>query len=72
MKPLTISIVVLIVAVVGIGIGFRLSGLPSLLDRSESIVVAHWTTGHLTRDGLLKDMAADFNKSRYRTASDKK
>ena len=35
-------------------------------------VVAHWTTGHLTRDGLLKEMAQEFNKGGHRTDSGKK
>ncbi|MCH9011152.1 MAG: VWA domain-containing protein [Chloroflexi bacterium] len=32
-------------------------------------MVSHWTTGHLTRDGLLKDMAREFNKARHYTES---
>ena len=28
-----------------------------------TVRVVHWTTGHLTRDGLLKDMAIEFNKA---------
>ena len=34
-----------------------------------TVVVAHWTTGHLTRDGLLKDMAEEFNKAGRRIGS---
>ena len=34
-----------------------------------TVVVAHWTTGHLTRDGLLKEMAEEFNKTGYRIGS---
>ena len=34
-----------------------------------TVVVAHWTTGHLTRDGLLKDMAEEFNKAGHRIGS---
>ena len=34
-----------------------------------TVVVAHWTTGHLTRDGLLKEMAEEFNKTGYRISS---
>ena len=33
------------------------------------VVVAHWTTGHLTRDGLLPEMAEEFNKASHRTRS---
>jgi Ca-activated chloride channel family protein len=34
-----------------------------------TIRVVHWTTGHLTRDGLLKDMAEEFNEAYYRIGS---
>ncbi len=34
-----------------------------------TVVVAHWTTGHLTRDGLLKDMAEVFNAAAHRVSS---
>ena len=37
-----------------------------------TVVVAHWTTGHLTRDGLLKEMAIEFNKAGHRSGSDTK
>ena len=37
-----------------------------------TVVVAHWTTGHLTRDGLLIEMADEFNKAGYRTRSGEK
>ena len=36
------------------------------------VVVTHWTTGHLTRDGLLKEMAVEFNKDGHRTESGEK
>ena len=38
-------------------------------DLDDTLVVAHWTTGHLTRDGLLKEMAEDFNKAGHVTSS---
>ena len=31
-----------------------------------TVMVVHWTTGHLTWDGLLKDMAEEFNKAGHR------
>ena len=40
-----------------------------IFDRTELVVVVHWTTGHLTRDGLLKDMAIQFNKAKHKTKS---
>ena len=36
------------------------------------VTVVHWTTGHLTRDGLLKDMASEFNKAGHKIGSGKK
>ena len=35
-----------------------------------TVQVNPWTTGHLTRDGLLKDMAKEFNKAGHRIGSD--
>ena len=37
-----------------------------------TVTVSHWTTGHLTRDGLLVEMAKNFNKEGHRTASGEK
>ena len=31
-----------------------------------TVQVVHWTTGHLTRDGLLKDMAKEFNEEGHK------
>jgi hypothetical protein len=31
------------------------------------VLVSHWTTGHLTRDGLLFDMRDEFNDAEHRT-----
>ncbi len=36
------------------------------------VEVVHWATGHLMRDGLLPDMATQFNKAGHRTKSGKK
>ena len=33
------------------------------------VTVVHWTTGHLTRDGLLKDMAREFNAEGHKIGS---
>ena len=41
-------------------------------DGGPSVTVVHWTTGHLTRDGLLTDMAEDFNKAGHKTGSGQK
>ena len=42
----------------------------------ESVVVVHWATGHLVREGedirLLPDMAEEFNKASHRAQSGKK
>ena len=37
-----------------------------------TVKVVHWATGHLTRDGLLPEMAEEFNAAGHRTASGKK
>ena len=37
-----------------------------------SVTVVHWTTGHLTRDGLLNEMAIQFNSAGHRTESGSK
>lgn len=34
-----------------------------------TVTVAHWATGHLTREGLLKEMAVEFNNAGHRTES---
>ncbi len=47
----------------------RIYGPPFGLFESEPVVIAHWTTGHLTRDGLLKDMAREFNDASHRIGS---
>ncbi len=33
----------------------------------ERIEIVHWSTGHLTRDGLLPEMAQKFNEQNHRT-----
>ena len=38
-------------------------------SQAEPVVVAHWTNGHLTREGLLLDMATQFNQCGHRTQS---
>jgi len=52
-------------------------GLRAALDeRSGTVTVVHWTTGHLLRDGsnlrLLHQMADEFNHAGYNTTSGKK
>ena len=37
-----------------------------------TVEVVHWTTGHLTRDGLLKEMADEFNKAGHKIESGNK
>ena len=64
MKLLTTILLLVIVAATIGGIVFKIVG-----TEGEAVVVVHWTTGHLTRDGLLKDMAKEFNKAGHRTGS---
>ena len=40
-----------------------------LLNRPEIVLVEHQTNGHLMRDGLLPEMAVEFNKADHRTRS---
>ena len=47
-------------------IGYRVVEPP---PPEPTVVVAHWTTGHLTRDGLLREMAAEFNGAGHGSAS---
>ena len=37
-------------------------------EGADELVVVHWANGHLTRDGLLPDMADRFNADRVRTS----
>ena len=47
--------------VLGIG-GFFLFGLLRPAPPEPTVVVMHWVTGHLTRDGLVPEMADQFNE----------
>ncbi|HEY94876.1 MAG TPA: VWA domain-containing protein, partial [Dehalococcoidia bacterium] len=60
LRALAVTIVVL----------FTIFGVSVKLALPEpTINVVHWTTGHLVRDGLLMDMAKEFNESDNRIAS---
>jgi Ca-activated chloride channel homolog len=65
MKKLTILIIVLILAALGIGLTLRTVG------RGETITVVHWTNGHIMRPGLMKEMSVRFNQENHRTNSGK-
>ena len=64
MKPITVVVILMLVLAIIGAVAFRMVSL-----NGESVVVAHWTTGHLTREGLLKEMAEEFNKAGHRTES---
>ncbi len=51
--------------VLGIG-GFFLVGLLRPPPPEPTVVVEHWATGHLFRDGLLREMADEFNDEEHR------
>ena len=61
-RALRLLAVALALLVVGtactVGIGPRPTG--------PTVVVQHWTTGHLTRNGLLPEMAHQFNQENHR------
>ena len=65
MKSLTILVTLLLMAGLAGGLAFHFVGIGG----GETVVVTHWTTGHLTREGLLKEMAEEFNKGGHRTES---
>ena len=67
MRPLTLAIIILLILAAVGGVLTRAVGIGG-----EKQVVVHWTTGHLLRDGLLKDMATEFNKAGNRTKSGKR
>ena len=69
MKPLTLALGGLFIVAVIAALGVRFTSVGDIFDRTEPVVVVHWTTGHLTRDGLLKDMAIQFNKAKHKTKS---
>jgi serine/threonine protein kinase len=45
---------------------------PTAAATADTVRVVHWTTGHLTRDGLLKEMAEKFNNVGHSTGSGKR
>ena len=63
MKRLTTAIILVLMAALAGGLAFHFVGVGG----GETVVVSHWATGHLTREGLLKEMAEEFNKSGHRT-----
>ena len=68
MRPLTVVIVLVLIVAVGVGIGLRIVATGG----GPSVVVVHWATGHLFREGLLPDMAVEFNKANHKTKSGNK
>ena len=65
MKSLTILVTLALMAALAGGLAFHIVGTGG----GERVVVSHWATGHLTREGLLKEMAEEFNKAGHRTQS---
>ena len=61
-RVLSLIATIWIFGIVGLILGAVLWPAPP----EPRVVVAHWATGHLTRDGLLKDMAKEFNKAGHR------
>lgn len=39
----------------------------SFCPQGDVVEIVHWSTGHLTRDGLLPEMAEQFNKENHKT-----
>ena len=55
-----------------VGAIFAFTGESDAVDAPvEPVVVTHWTSSHLMREGLLPEMAAQFNEAGHRTQSGK-
>ena len=72
MKPFTMLVILVLIAALAGGLAFHFVGIGG----GETLVVSHWASGHLTRQGedlrLLPVMAEQFNKAGHRTESDKR
>ena len=72
MKPFTMLVILVLIAALAGGLAFHFVGIGG----SETLVVSHWASGQLTRQGedlrLLPVMAEQFNKAGHRTESDKR
>ena len=67
-RGLSLVVTILVFFTIGsIGLRFLWPSPPE-----PTVTVVHWTTGHLTRDGLLKDMAREFNNAGARIGSGKR
>jgi hypothetical protein len=66
-RRLTAVVVTVIVLAVGGGVALRV-----LWPGGGTVVVVHWSNGHLMRQGLLPEMAAEFNRASHRTKSGKR
>ena len=64
MKRVTLVIAILVVALVG---AFVLRS--AVTNREDPLVVTHWSNSHPMRDGLLPQMAEQFNDADHETAS---
>ena len=70
MKKITLVVIAVIVAVAGTIIGLRATHTAQVIGgKTGAVEVVHWINGHLMRPGLVKDMAAQFNKEGHRTAA---
>ena len=55
---------------VGVAALFALAGETRTVEtQGEPVVVTHWSSSHLMREGLLPGMAAQFNQAGHRTSS---
>ena len=70
MKKITLVVLGVVVAVAAVIVGLRVSrGAQVIVGKTGTVEVVHWVNGHLMRPGLVKDMAAKFNKEDHRTAA---
>ena len=64
MKAVAVVLAVLVGALVG-----SLTLRNAIAEDEEKLVIVHWSNSHPMREGLLPEMAAEFNEAEHETAS---
>ena len=67
MKAVAVVLAVLVGALVG-----SLTLRNAIAEDEDKLVIVHWSNSHPMRDGLLPEMAAEFNEAGHETGSGKK
>jgi Ca-activated chloride channel family protein len=66
-KKLTIAVILVLILVIAGGVIFKVKGFGG-----DTITVVQWANSHVTRPGLLNQMADQFNKEGHRTQAGNK